>query len=85
MLSLQPPAQVYFAFILVLLLALSPVHGKTVQEISSLEYNQSVDRELKVGETQFYQFALAAGEYTRVELQTGKARLSLSLLSEKMN
>ena len=83
MLSLQPPAQVYFAFILVLLLALSPVHGKTVQEISSLEYNQSVDRELKVGETQFYQFALAAGEYTRVELQTGKARLSLSLLSEK--
>ena len=83
MLSLKLPAQVSFAFIVVFLLALSPVLGQSTQEITPLEDNKSIDRELKNGGTHVYQLTLAAGEYTRVELQTGKARLSLSLLSEK--
>ena len=75
------PHQVMVTFIVLLLLCLASVHGQSI--VTPLETSKPIDREIKNGEAQVYQFTLAAGEHARVELKSGKARLNLSVLSEK--
>ena len=81
MLRLNPPRRVVIAFIIVLLSGLAPVQGQAI--ITPLETARVIDREIKSGEAQVYQFSLAANEHVRVELKSGKARLNFSVLSEK--
>jgi CHAT domain-containing protein/tetratricopeptide (TPR) repeat protein len=82
MLRLNFPTQAIIAFILLVFLSgVSSVQGQNIN--TSLEPGKTIDREIKNGEVQVYEFTLAANEHARVELKSGKARLNLSVLSEK--
>jgi CHAT domain-containing protein len=56
--------------------------AQSPQSTSALVLQQPLDSELISGETRSYSLSLTADEYAQVELQAGKVRLRLTLLSE---
>jgi CHAT domain-containing protein/tetratricopeptide (TPR) repeat protein len=83
MFRLYSPILATSRFIVLILVSFSSVQGQGISELSVLESGKLIDRKLSNGSTHIYQLSLAAGESARLELKSGKARLQLSLKSEK--
>ena len=74
------PSYFNFAVFLSLLFVLSAI-GQTPNQANRLSLNQPIERQIKGGETQTFQFKIKKGEYARVEVEQKNIDVVVSLFA----